>query len=80
MLFTEPTHNTKEVREKMVQMAFEHLRYVVTVVDAARSTASGTASGTASSTASNTISNCQQQVGLKHLLVLVKGFRGADHQ
>lgn len=26
VLFTEPTHNTKEVREKMVQTAFEHLR------------------------------------------------------
>jgi actin-related protein len=28
VLFTEPTHNTKEVREKMVQTAFEHLRWV----------------------------------------------------
>jgi hypothetical protein len=27
VLFTEPTHNIKEVREKTVQMAFEHLRY-----------------------------------------------------
>lgn len=26
VLFTEPTHNTREVREKTVQMAFEHLR------------------------------------------------------
>jgi hypothetical protein len=26
VLFTEPTHNTKEAREKTVQMAFEHLR------------------------------------------------------
>lgn len=28
VLFTEPTHNSKEVREKMVQTAFEHLRCV----------------------------------------------------
>lgn len=29
ILFTEPTHNTKEVREKTVQMAFEHLKYAI---------------------------------------------------
>jgi actin-like protein 6A len=53
VLFTEPTHNTKEVREKMVQMAFEHLRYVCGphVVAAASSAASNAASSTVSCTA-----------------------------